>query len=105
DKRDLRPLGKASWLGPIVQIDNHISEDGVVAAGFAIEAHAVFEILPTAVKAGSNPALALFRGIADPSRVTPGAEQHRPSTLPPRPRGQPSAIDRLAAPGAAHDLE
>src|SRR3984893_6644635 len=77
DERHLGALGEASWFGPVAKIDNHIGEDGVAAAGLAIEAHAVFEILPATVEAGSNPALALFRGIGDPSRVAPGAEQHR----------------------------
>jgi hypothetical protein len=105
DERHLGALGEAPWFGPIAKIDNHIGEDGVVAAGFAIKAHAVFEVLPAAVEAGSDPALALFRGIGDPSRVAPRAEQHRGAALATGPRRQCSAIDRRAAPGVPHDVE
>src|SRR5215469_17464167 len=105
DQGDLRPLRNTARFGPGREIDDHIGEDSVAAADLSVEAHPVFEILPTAVEPGSNPPLALLSGVGNPTLVTPGPEQHRRSTLVSRPRREHTAVDRLAAPGAAHDLE
>src|SRR6202040_1290805 len=104
DERDLGALGQTAGFGLGAEVDHDIGEDGIGAAGFAIEAHAVFEILPAAIEARGNPALALLCGIIDPARVAPGAEQHRRPALASGPRRQRAAVDRLAAPGPAHGL-
>ena len=59
----------------IDEIDHNVSENRVGAARLTIEAHAVFEILPTAVEARGDPPMALFSGISDPAGVAPSAEQ------------------------------
>src|ERR1700720_612561 len=105
DERDLGALGQAAGFGLGAEVDHDIGEDGIGAPGFAIEAHAVFEILPAAVEARGDPALALLCGIIDPPRVAPSAEQYRRPALASGPRRQRAAVDRLAAPGPPHDFQ
>src|SRR5205823_12704983 len=66
DERHLGALGQAARFGLGAEVDDDIGEDGIGAAGFAVEAHAVLEILPAAVEARGDPALALLGGVADP---------------------------------------
>src|SRR6266446_9458985 len=105
DQRDRSPLGKATRFRLVSEIDQNIGEDGIGAAGFAIQAHPRLEVFPAAVEAGGNPARALPCGIGDPARVAPSPEQHRRAAFATGPGRQDAAIDRLAAPCAAHDLE
>src|SRR5437763_2761574 len=86
DERDLGPLGQAAGFDLGAEVDDDIGEDGVGAPRLTIEAHAVFKILPAAVEARGNPALALLCGIGDPARIAPGAEQHRRPALAAGPR-------------------
>src|SRR3984893_13836389 len=105
DQRDLGALGQAAGFGRGAEVDDDIGEARVGAAGVAIAAHAVFEILPAAVEARGDPALALLCRIIDPPRVAPSAEQYRRPALASGPRRQRAAVDRLAAPGPPHDFQ
>ena len=67
----------------LLEVDRAIGEDGVGAAGLAIDLHAVFEIFQAAVAAGRGPALGLLGGIGDPARAAPGADQDRRPALDP----------------------
>src|SRR4029077_10789142 len=86
-------------------IDADIGQHGVGAAGFAINPHAGFEIVPAAVAAGWGPALAFPRGVGYPARAAPGAHQDRRPAFAAGPDRQGAAVDRLAAPDPVHDLE
>src|SRR6516165_213748 len=99
---DLRETG---GFGPVGEINGDIGEDGVVAARFAINPHSKFEVVPAAVSAGRGPALALFCSVGDPARTAPGADKDRWTAFAPRPGRQCPAIDRLAAPCTAHNVE
>src|SRR5882724_6647649 len=92
-------------LRPVAKIDSDIGEDGVVAAGFTIDAYASLEISPAAEAARGSPTIAFLSGVADPAAVAPGAEHQWRSALEPRPRRQHPAIDRLPAPGATHNVD
>src|SRR6516164_3967330 len=62
DQRNRRPLGEAAGLRRVAEIDKDVGEDGVPAAGLAIEAHPGLEIVPAAVEAGGDPASTFFCG-------------------------------------------
>src|SRR5271165_4633288 len=102
DERDLGAFGETAGFGPGAQVDDDIGQHGVDASGFAIEAHAVFEIIPAAVEARGDPALALFCRVSDPAWVAPGAQQYRRPALASGPGRQGPAVDRLAPPGPPH---
>src|SRR5271168_170682 len=88
DRRYLRQLG---GLGTLGEVDRAIGEDGIGAAGLAIDLHAIFEIVPAAEPTGGGPALGLLGGIGDPSGAAPGADQDRRTALASRPSRQGAA--------------
>src|SRR5439155_3111678 len=64
-----------------------------------------FEILPAAEAAGGGPTLGLLRGVSDPARAAPGADQNGRPARAARPGRQCSAVDLRAVPHPAHDLQ
>src|SRR6516164_5674664 len=85
DQRDRRALRETSGLRRVAEIDEDVGKDGVLAAGLPIETHPGLKVLPAAVQAGGDPAGTFPGRIGDPTRVAPGAEQHRRSTFASRP--------------------
>src|SRR6516162_3647919 len=105
DEIDRRHLCQLSGLGTLGEVDRAIGEDGILAAGFAIDLHAMFKIVPAAEPAGRRPALGFLGGIGDPARAAPSADQDRRPALASRPRRQSAAVHRLTVPRAIHDVE
>src|ERR1700730_311661 len=82
DRGDLRQLGR---LGTFGEIDRAIGEDGVGAAGLAVDLYAGLEIGPAAEPARRGPALGFLGGVGDPPWAAPGADQDRRPALASRP--------------------
>src|SRR6516162_464906 len=105
DEIDRCHLRQLRGLGTLGEVDRAIGEDGIGAAGLAIDLHAILEIVPAAEPAGRGPALSLLGGIGNPTGAPPGANQDRRTALASRPRREGAAVDRLAIPRAIHDFE
>src|SRR5271157_3302338 len=105
DEIDRRHLCQLGGFGTLGEVDRAIREDGIGAAGLAIDLHAIFEIVPAAEPAGRGPALGLLGRVGDPTGAAPGADQDRRTALASGPSRQGAAIDRLAVPRAVHDVE
>src|SRR6516225_2210300 len=85
DEIDRRYLSQLRGLGTLGEVDRAIGEDGIGAAGLAVDLHAIFEIVPAAEPAGRGPALGLLGGVGDPTGTAPGADQDRRPALASRP--------------------
>src|SRR3546814_6281411 len=57
--------------------DRDVGDRRPPAAGGTVDADAALQILPAAVDAGGEPAVAAFGGALDPPPAAPGAEQDR----------------------------
>jgi len=60
DEIDRRQLCQLRGFRTLGKVDRAIGENGILAAGFAIDLHAMFEILPAAEPNGRGPALGLL---------------------------------------------
>src|SRR5207302_9614239 len=100
DEIDRRQLRQLRGFGALGKVDRAIGEDGIGAAGLAIDLHAVFEIVPAAEPAGRGPALGFPGGVGDPTGAAPGADQDWRPALASRPSRQRAAVDRIAVPHA-----
>src|SRR5438309_10076773 len=105
DEIDRRQFRQLRALRTLLEVDRAIGEDGIGAAGLAIDFHSMLQVFPAAVPAGRGPALGFLGGVGDPAGAAPGADQDRRPALASRPSGQRAAIDRLAIPYPVHDFE
>src|SRR6516225_238326 len=85
DEIDRCHLAQLRGLGTLSEVDRAIGEDGIGAAGLAVDLHAILEIVPATEPAGWGPALGLLGGVGDPTGTAPGADQDRRPALASRP--------------------
>src|SRR5229473_1606086 len=105
DEIDRCQLRQLCGFGTLGEVDRAIGEDGIGAAGLAIDRHAMIEIVPAAEPAGRGPALGFLGGVRDPTGAAPGADEDWRPALAAWPGRQRTAVDRLAVPHAIHDFE